>query len=117
MIDSAGVEPASGRGFGTLVRFVAAKTAAEHLPPGNLGMESRRMTFLENSTLYCAAPDFVHSHRRACRVRMSMKPNRIPTFLLVSLDTFLVAATSKAWPWVRAIESGKIVYVEVTPDE
>ncbi len=25
-----------------------------------------------------------------------MKPNRIPTFLLVSLATFLVAATSKA---------------------
>ncbi len=59
-------------------------------------METKRMTFLENSGLCCAALDFVHSHRRACRGGMSMKPNRIPIFLLVSLATFLVAATSKA---------------------
>ncbi len=96
MIDSAGVEPASGRGFGTLVRFVAAKTAAEHLPLGNFGVETKRMMLLVNFTPCCAAPGFVHSHRSACRGGMRMEPNRVATFLLVSLATFLVASTSKA---------------------
>ena len=94
MIDSAGVEPASGRRFGTLVRFVAAKTAAEQLPLGNFGMETKRMMLLMNFTPCCAAPDVVHSHRSARRGGMRMNPDRIPTFLLVSLATFLVASTS-----------------------
>ena len=96
MIDSAGVETASGRRFGTLIRFVAAKTAAEHLLLGNFGMETKRMMLLVNFTPCCAAPDVVHSHRSACRGGMRMNPDRILTFLLVSLATFLVAFTSKA---------------------
>ncbi len=96
MIESAGVEPASGRRFGAPVRFVAGKTAAEHLPLGDSDMETKRMMLLVNFTHCCAAPGFVHSHRKACRAGMSMSPNRIPTFLLVSLATFIVAATSNA---------------------